>query len=257
MKQIYYELDCSALMCFFQIKINDVEVFSFNVDDQSSMDIPINNGILQSGMQEIEVKVFPLSGTKTLHKDAYLRYKLIEFDVSSGDFKFISQLENQQTTPVQKGVPFTMHKSKFQSNVTYKLDAWQKSINLKDLKIDIKEKLILEYNKIIKDLNSGTYEKFIEKYKKREKNAAIAMYLNESEAKNRLSKLTNDFKSGFKAIPISKDVIVEYSAYGKLASLKRIDGMSALYLENSKTNEELVLPITFHIPEGKTEFEVI
>ena len=107
-KQIYYELDCSALMCFFQIKINDFEVFSFNVDGQSSMDVPINQAIFQSGTPEIEVRVFPLSGTKILHKDAYLRYKLIEFDVSSGDFKFISQLENQQTPPVQKGVPFTM-----------------------------------------------------------------------------------------------------------------------------------------------------
>lgn len=257
MKQIYYELDCSALMCFFQIKINDVEVFSLNVDGQSSADIPINQGILQSGIQEIEVRIFPLSGTKVLHKDAYVRYKLVEFDVSSGDFKFISQQENHQTPPVQKGVPLTIHKSKFESKVTYKLDAWQNSLIIKDLKLNVKEKLTLEYNKIIHDLNNGNYQKFIEKYTKREKNAAIAMYLSEKEAKNRITKLVDDFKSGFKALPLSKDVIVEYSAYGKLACLKRLDGLSALYLENTKTDEELFLPITFHVPNGKVEFEVI
>lgn len=257
MKQIYYELDCSAFMCFMQIKINDVEVFSLNIDGQSSMDIPINNGILESGTQEIEVKVTPLTGTKMLNKEAYVRYKLIEFDVSSGDFKFISQLENQQTPPVKTGIPFTMHKSKFESKVTYKLNAWQKGLKLKESKIDIKQKLIVEYKNIINDLKLGHYEKFIEKYKKRENNASIALYLNEKEAKNRISKLINDFKSGFKPIPLDDNVVVEFSAYGKLACLKRLNGMSALYLENSKTNEELQLPITFYIPEGKTEFEVI
>jgi hypothetical protein len=257
MKQTYYELDCTAFMCFFQIKINDVEVFSLNVDGQTTADIPINHGILESEIQEIEVRVLPLSGTKALHKNAYVRYKLVEFDVSSGKFELINQLENHQTPPVVEGIPFTISKSKFQSNVTYKLAAWQNSLNLKDLKINIKEKLIIEYNKIIHDLNSGNYQNFIEKCKKREKNVAFAMYLNESEAKNRLSKLTNDFKSGFKAKPISKDVIVEYSALGKLACLKSLNGLSALHLENSKTDEELLLPITFHIPEGKTEFEVI
>ena len=64
-------------------------------------------------------------------------------------------------------------------------------------------------------------------------------------------------KSGFKAKQISKDVVIEYSAYGKLASLKKLDRMSALHLENIETKEDLLLPLTFHIPVGKTEFEVI
>lgn len=50
MSQIYYELDVSALMCHFQIKINDVEVFSLDIDGQTSADIPINQGILESGI---------------------------------------------------------------------------------------------------------------------------------------------------------------------------------------------------------------
>lgn len=54
MKQIYYELDCSALMCYFEVLINDVCVFSLNVDGQASMDIPINTGILEKGEQNIE-----------------------------------------------------------------------------------------------------------------------------------------------------------------------------------------------------------
>ena len=256
MSQIYYELDVSALMCHFQIKINDVEVFSLDIDGQTSADIPINQGILESGIQEIEVRVLPLSGHKELHKEAYVSYKVVEFDVSSGDFKFLKQWEKFQTPKVQKGIPFTIHKSTFPAKVTYKINAWQKGINLKEVK-DLKAKLIIAYNKIISDINNGHYDKFVQACKNKEINVAKAMYLNEGEAANRIKKLTHDFSSGFKALPVPKDAIVVYSAYCKLVSLKRLNGMSALYLENDKTNEELVLPITFYIPEGKTEFEVI
>lgn len=257
MKQSYYEIDCTAFMCFFQIKINDVEVFSLNVDGQTTADIPINHGILERGTQEIEVKVFPLLEKKELHKAAFVKYKIVEYDVSTGKFELISQLEGHRTLPVIEGIPFMAHKSKFISNVSYKIEAWQKSQNLKDLKIDVREILIVEYNKIIKDISSGNYSNYIKKNEISEKNTAIAMYLNENEAKNRQTNLIESLKSGLEAIPVSNDVIVEYSAYGKLACLKTINGESVLRFINKETNEELIIPITFHIPEGKTEFEVI
>lgn len=257
MSQVYYELDCSALMCYFEIRINDVCVFSLNVDGQAAMDIPINSGILEKGEHDIEVAVFPMHGKKELHKEAYVRYKVIEYDVSSGDFKFIQQFENFQTPPVQKGIPFVIHKSVFIANVSYKLDSWQNGVNLKDVEFNVKEKLIVEYKKIISDINNESYSSFIDKYKKKEKNTAIAMYLSQEESNNRIVNLINDFKTGFKAMPITDDVYVQYSAYNKLVSLKRINKMSALYLENPKTDEEIILDINFFIPKGQSEFEVI
>lgn len=257
MKQIYYELDCSALMCYFEVRINDVCVFSLNVDGQASMDIPINSGILEKGEHDIEIRVLPLSGGKELHKEAYVRYKVIEYDVSSGDFKFVQQFENFQTPPVQMGIPFIIHKSVFMANVSYKLDAWQNGVNLKDIGFNIKEKLIVEYKQIISDLNNENYNSFIDKYKRKEKNTAVAMYLSPEESQNRIVNLIDDFKTGFKVMPITDDVYVQYSAYNKLASLKRINKMSALYLENPKTEEEIVLDVNFYIPKGQTEFELI
>ncbi|WP_130736588.1 hypothetical protein [Flavobacterium sp. J27] len=258
MKQIYYELDCSALMCNFQIKINDVEVFSLNVDGQATMDIPINQGILGSGIQEIEIRVTPLEGMKELNNEAYVRYRVNEFDVSSGDFKFIKQFENFQTLPVQKDIPFLVHKSKFEANVDYKIDAWQNGQNLKEANFDdLKKKLMFAYNEMVNEINKGDYEKFIKRIATRENNFATMMYLNEQERNNRVKKLLYNFSNGFKAVAIDDTVIVEFSGYGKLASLKRMNGMSALYLVNAETEEELVLPITFYMPKGKTEFGVI
>lgn len=257
MTQIYYELDCSALMCFVQIRINDVEVFSLNVDGQATMDIPINQGILQSGLHEIEVRVLPLSRTKELHKEASVRYRVNEFDVSSGDFKFIKQFENHQTVPVKEGIPVITHTSRFEANVPYKINAWQNSVNLKEVNYDLKPRLINEYNKIITIINNGNYELLNKVFAQKEENISIAMYLNDEEKKSRMKKLINDFSSGFKARSISDNVIVDYMAYGKLASLKTSTGISGLSLENSKTDEELIIPLSFYIPNGKKEFEVI
>ncbi|CAD0003823.1 hypothetical protein [Flavobacterium salmonis] len=255
MKQIYYELDCSALMCYFEVLINDVCVFSLNVDGQASMDIPINSGILEKGEQNIEIRVLPLSGGKELHKEAYVRYKVIEYDVSSGDFQFVQQFENFQTAPVEK-IPLLIHKSVFMADVSYKLDAWQNGVDLKDVNFDLKKALVQECEEIINALNNKDYKLFTDKFSKKEKNNAIAMYLTQEESKNRISNILGELEDGFKAMPIDNNFYIEYSAYNRLATLKRLNRMPALYLENSKTNEEIVLDVRFCGIKGSTHFEI-
>ncbi len=250
-------LDIGVYMCHLIVKINDVEVFSLNIDGQMSTEIPINMGILESGIQSIEVIGLPVKGKKELEKNSYIRYKVILYDVSNGEFKLLEVLDNNYTPPVQKGIPVVSHKSTFEAKVPYKLEAWQNGINLKDINFNLKERLIIEYSKIVNLINSEQYTDFINIYKKREQNNAISMYLDEAEANNRIEKIVEDIKNGFKAIPVTSKVILEYSAYGKLASLKRNDGYSALYLDNEKSNEEIILQIAFYIPQGKAEFEVI
>lgn len=250
-------LDIGAYMCHLIVKINDVEIFSLNIDGQMSTEIPINMGILESGIQSIEVTGLPVKGKKELEKNSYIRYKVILYDVSDGEFKLLEILDNNYTPPVQKGIPVISHKSTFEAKVPYKLETWQNGINLKDVNFNLKERLIIEYNKIITLINSKQYTKFINIYKKREQNNAISMYLDEAEANYRMEKVIEDIKNGFKAKHITSNIILEYSAYGKLVSLKRNDGYSALYLDNEKTNEEIILQIAFYIPQGKAEFEVI
>jgi hypothetical protein len=256
MKQLYYELDCSAFMCYFEVRINDVCVFSLNVDGQASMDIPINSGVLEKGEQDIEIRVLPLSRGKELHKEAYVRYKVIEYDVSSGDFEFIQQFENFQTAPVQEQIPFIIHKSVFMANVSYKLDAWQNGVDLKEVNFDLKKALIQECEEIINALNNKDYKLFTEKLAKKEKNTATSMYLTSEESGNRISNILGELEDGFKAMPIDNNVYVEYSAYNRLATLKRLNRMPALYLENSKTEEEIVLDVRFCAIKGSTHFEI-
>ncbi|MFK7059790.1 hypothetical protein V3Q90_06595 [Flavobacterium oreochromis] len=257
MTQYYYELDCSAVMCYFTIKINDVEIFSLNVEGQIASDIPINNGILEKGEQIIEITMYPLKGEKELHKEAYVRYKVIEFDVSSGDFKYLNQFQEHQTIPVKKGIPVIKNSSIFNANVSYKLDAWQNSKNLKDLNIDLKKEIVSKYNEIIQIINEEQYDKLKKLLKMKFDNLAICMYLNKNEAQQKIDNLIDDFKSGFKPQKLTGAEVLEYSAKNKLVCLKRLDGKNALKLINQKTHEELELMMYFYMPQGKTDFEII
>lgn len=58
-------------------------------------------------------------------------------------------------------------------------------------------------------------------------------------------------------MPITDDNNVHIYGNGKVAGLKNIKGESALYLINEETKEELRLEVTFYIPKGKNEFEII
>lgn len=253
----YYEIDFSAVMCSFQIKINDVELISLSIDGQTRSDFPVNHLILESGKQTIEVKGLPMSGHTEMHDDSYMRYRVNVYDMSSGDYAFVKQFDEYFTQKPDKNIPFIGHTSTFNADVPYKLDAWQNGINLKDAKFDVKEKLIRKYNEIIRLINGGNYESFMEQYQKREGNNALAMYLSKNQAESRMGGVISDMKDGYRAQPLLDDIYVEYSGYGKLAALKCTDMMSAIRLENPETDEELVLPMTFYIPEGKDEFEII
>lgn len=105
-------------------------------------------------------------------------------------------------------------------------------------------------------MNNKDYKLFKEKLAKKEKNAAIAMYLNLEESNNRISKILDELEDGFKAMPIDQNVYIEYSAYNRLATLKRLNRMPALYLENSKTEEEIVLDVRFCVLKGNSDFEI-
>lgn len=257
MQKTAYELDLSAFMCHLQIKVNDVEILSLDIDGQTATDIPINQAILESGPQEIEVRATPLSGSKTLNPNAYISYKINVYDMSSGDYSFMKQLEKVQTPPVQEGVPLTLHKRTFDAEVPYVLDAWQHGLVVKDHIPDIKEQLIETYNKLISEINAGNYANFKKAISRKEQNTAKALYLSEAETNSRINSIIKDFQSGFKGKPVGNDTIVETEAYGKLVKLITPDGASAFAFENKETEEDLLIDIEFFLPPNEKALTLI
>ncbi|PQL92359.1 hypothetical protein [Apibacter adventoris] len=253
----YYIIDFSAAACLFEIRINDISVASMEIEGQTSTIIPINIGILESGIQNISSKILPLSGTTVLDTKAYLNFDIKLFDVTN-DFIFKESFGEYRSTPVGKDLklPIISYENHFQADVPYSFEGWKTGENLKDLE-NVKSKLLSAYNNLIKIINEKNYDLFIQKIKKRENFMATCMYLNETEKSSRINELISDFQSGFKVQPIPVDAIYVPYGYNKAAVLKKINGEPALWLLNEKTEEELMLDLLFYIPKGKTEFEIL
>ncbi|MCJ7932858.1 MAG: hypothetical protein MUW56_04310 [Chryseobacterium sp.] len=256
MQQPYYVIDFSASACMFEIRINDYPVIHMNAANQVSTMIPINYAILEKGKQTITASVLPVAGQTELDKQAELKFNIKLFDVTN-NFVFDKQFGDYQSKPVQdKKIPVIRYDSSFEAEVPYKLDAWQDGTNLKEVK-DCREKLDLAYNRIIRLIQNGKYEEYKKLIARRENNMAQSMYLSDQESEGRFKELLNEFVGGMKIQPVPDDAAMILYADNRTAVLKRLNGDAALYLVDPKTQEELMLDITFYIPKGKTEFEII
>ncbi|WP_407277215.1 hypothetical protein R5O20_12205 [Tenacibaculum maritimum] len=252
----YYMIDFSAAACLFEIRVNDYPVITQNIAGQVSTYIPINYAILESGKQEVSITMLPLIGETSLHPKAYLKYKVMLFDVTN-DFVFKEEFTSFQSEQLAKNhLPVVKQTSYFRATVPYQLNAWQHGINLTSKK-DLKNKLLQSCQEIASVIEKKEYSTFEKMILKREQNMATAMYLNQQESSSRITELIQDLKAGFKMMPIPKESVVRILGFGKVAALKKPNGESALYLFNEKTNQELMLDFAFYIPEGKTNFEII
>lgn len=256
MQQPYYVIDFSASACMLEIRVNDYPVIHMNITNQVSSMIPVNYAILESGEQKITATILPVAGQTEIDKQAELKFNIKLFDVTN-DFVFNSQFGDYQSKPVEdKKLPVIRYDGTFKAEVPYQLKAWQDGTNLKDLK-NCREKLDSAYEKIIRLIQNERYDDYKKMISRREENMATSMYLSKGESEGRFKELLQEFSSGMKIQPVPQDAVMFLYSDNRTAVLKRLNGDAALYLVDPGTREELMLDITFYIPDGKDEFEII
>ncbi|PTS92200.1 hypothetical protein DBR11_27385 [Pedobacter sp. HMWF019] len=256
--QPYYQVDFSAAYCLFEIRVNDVLVFTLNLEGQTSTMVPLNSAILQSGKQQITIKISPLAGQKTLHPSAQFSYNIKVFDAAKNLY-FKEQLPGEyavEKVDPSKKQSFLTHTSSFNAEVPYSITAYQTATDLGSVG-GMKEKLQGAYQQLAKLIAKGNLEQIRKLISNRESVVATTMYLSKEESEDRITGMLGNLKSGFKLEPIPENSILKIFGNRKLATLIRPDGNPALLLKNDKANEELGLEFIFYIPEGKTDLEII
>ncbi|MBB5620812.1 hypothetical protein HDE69_001865 [Pedobacter cryoconitis] len=256
--QPYYQVDFSAAFCLFEIRVNDVLVFTLNLEGQTSTSIPINSGIPQSGKQQVTIKVLPIAGQKVLNPNAQFSYNIKVFDAAN-NLHFKEQLPGEyaveKVDPAKKK-SFLTHTATFNAEVPYTVMAYQTATDLGSVG-GLKDKLLGTYQQLADLIVKGDLEQIKKLIANRESIAAVTMYLSKEESDNRLTGMLGNLKSGYKLEPIPANAILKIFGNGKLATLVRPDGEPALIFKNEKDNEELALEFTFYIPVGKTDLEII
>jgi hypothetical protein len=256
--QPYYQIDFSAALCIFEVRVNDVLVFTLDLPGQASSTIPINSAILQSGKQQISIKMLPMSGQKILNPNATFQYSIKVYDAAK-DLDFKEQLPGEyaveKVNPAKKQASLSQTAT-FNAEVPYNISAYQNGTDLKSVS-GLNDKLRQAYQKLSELIAKGDLEQLKKLIANREQVAAVTMYLSKEETDGRMKSMLGDLKSGFKMLPIPPNAQVKIFGNGKIASMVTPQGGSVIKLRNEKAQEEMELEFTFYIPQGKTELEII
>ena len=133
-KQPFYRLQFKATACYLDIYVNNVPLFSMEVNHRISTTLPINYLIPERGLQQLSVKIRPLSGETFLHEEADFSMKVQLYDVEHSMQYIEDILEYQIPAEVDKtSLPIIEYETSFDAAVPYQIAAWQNSVDLRDI----------------------------------------------------------------------------------------------------------------------------
>lgn len=254
----YYIIDFLAANCFIDIRVNDVSVFSSNLEGQLDTGMPINYAILGAGEQRVNYTVLPLLGETQLKETAYFSAAICLYDGNGDTIVKLEELD-QYTTPQEKTgiIPLYRHETVFNAPVPYHIEAWQNSTDLKDMDVKTLRTMVEnEFKKIERMFDSYQYMRFMDMIAKKEADTATSMYLTDNNKKERANSLLKLLQTGFKVVPPSPEDLLMFYGYGKLVALKNKDGHSAFLLKDN-TGQNLYIDLKFHLPKGSNELMII
>ena len=120
------------------------------------------------------------------------------------------------------------------------LDGWQNSIDLNKIdKAILKNKVIEFYSQIHAVLKEHNTSKFLELSKEKEDLQTKAFYFNSIRKQEIRDSIISLFNKNLEVLPLNPDELkLEIFGYGKLVSLIRTDGSSALQFKRNNTEGE-------------------
>jgi hypothetical protein len=254
-KEPYYMIEFDASACMFEIQINKVSLLTLNVEGQVASTNPINYLILESGLQQLDITVYPNIGKTQFDKNSDFSAIVKLFDVSDG-FDEIEDIITCRIDEGEKILPVYKYKNCFTAEVPYKLTAWQESVDLDTIE-NLRKKVVSAYIKLQDIITKGQYNTFRKMLREREENMAISLYLDKESSEARLDRLIHRFQNGYEIEPLSDTEIMHLYADNRLVGLKTVEGDSALRLRHKETNQTLTIEVLFHLKQGETELSVM
>lgn len=254
----YYLVDFNSSICNFEIYINDMPAFIHNEGGSIASHYPINHFILESGQQNIKLKVLPLKGETDLREDASLEIKVHFYDSSTNNYDALTEVFKFETPDLSKPkLPIVELEGKFIAEVPYKIRGWKESLVLKDVEA-IKDSAVSFYNQIHQYMKLEDVDNLSRLMKTRFNEMDTSMYIRGSDNKKELSDLFKNIKSGdlvLEDFPKSTKIIIY--GEGRVINVVREDNNPIIHYVNKKTNEEFNLPLFIHKKAKDLDFEMI
>ena len=262
----------------FIIKTNDVPVAVYFGPATGVSTFHINKAILKSGMQEVNVEVYPEYTDKTIQKKALnnriqlkltiiKRYKTKNLGMSEPEIVAIFDLQEQLK---RSGISLSSKEVyrdtlRFNAEVPYNLTGWAKSKDLTKIdREELKERMVAFYARHHSSYQDKDSNGIIRTEFKRTQETSQATYESKEKISTEKSFLDEFFSEiKYEMIPL-ENYEMQFFGNGRMVALIRTDGRnkgtSALrYKAANKWGAKRLswIDLFLHIPEGSSELEVI
>ncbi|WP_326984711.1 hypothetical protein VUJ46_09340 [Chryseobacterium sp. MYb264] len=255
-KEPYYLVDFNSSICNFEIYINDMPAFVHHSGGSIASHTPVNHFILNSGKQNIKIKVLPLSGENHLREDGFLKIKVFCYDSSTTNYQdTVQTFEYQKEDFAETKFPLIEVYGEFDAEVEYDIPGWKNSHVFDDENPDRDQ--IIKYFRVIynafktKDIEM-IHQEMLPKFQEIDK----AMYLGNEDNRKELSGLFEQLENGhFMLQDFPEEPVIKLFGEKRVPYLTGTNQMPAVYYKNEQTNEEFFMPV--FICKNGLEYKVI
>lgn len=254
----FYELEIKTANCNIEIVINNIPVFSHYENGSIAVDYPINDAILSSGTQILELKIFSVSDFENISKYATVELKVFvkEANIEASGRSLIYEV------PIidfkQKKLPMYKDAYSFIANVPYINVGWKKSIDLKkldkNLLINELENLLQKMTSVYNLRNEKEYEQF---FQDRTIEHNKSFYLTFEEIKENKDSIFYGLPKKIESI--NKDLYrLVFYGNDRLVSLKAKDQPPGFVFESTNRDEYGFTQMAlFHMKDEGSPLEII
>ncbi|WP_299444322.1 hypothetical protein [uncultured Aquimarina sp.] len=232
----------------FEVRVNDIPVFigyEFITNDVSPKGsyFPINLAISKSGIQTIEVRMFPSYNRETQQLEPSLKNAQVKVDVVKREYNTVKKEYSEEevilnlASPTEKNEVSKKTKfiyperteysfdGTFEALVPYGIKTLEKAQNLLTTDpeeiMELTEQLLISYNEMFEVYDQNNISEYADLIYNKEKRTAQQLFFTESDSKKRIGKLLTSgkiVKDGYEMMPF-EDFKLRFYANGKIITL--------------------------------------
>jgi archaellum component FlaC len=244
----HYGIYVSSSNTNFEVRINDIPVFleyEFITNEISPKGsyIPINLAISKSGIQKIEVRMYPSYNRETQELEPSLKNAQVTVDVVKREYNTVKETYSEEEVLLNLSSPIEKNKvskktkfnypelteyifdANFEALVPYNIEILEKSqsmltTDLEKLK-ELTEQLLSKYYALSEVYDNNEISQYANLIYDKEKRTAQQLFFSESDSKKRVEQLLTSgriVKEGYKMMSF-KNFKLRFYANGKIVTL--------------------------------------
>lgn len=258
-KKPFYEVEIKTTGCTIELSVNDCYSFSNNQPGGLGVDWPINEFILESGIQYIKFKVLPFD-TKPIIKLANIQLNIYEREVN-GDIipRVLVHSYNSESIFSDKELYYYENEFAFTATVPYKMNGWKTSVNLRKESDEYLFQELFKWNKklfqIFKTMDSKEYLNITQE---RYQDIVISNYFTEQEKHQTIQSVFAGVSSEINFMPANYYKLCFYGD-GKLVGLKSLKYPPGFFYEaiDRHKGNDFYESMLFHKKNSKSDLSII